>query len=65
VKVIGVEGQVEVKLMSFVVSDGIGANESPPFDISSVGVPSAVDGVELLGVIAVVEIVWNGVLDEE
>jgi hypothetical protein len=60
--VVGVDGEIEVEFMGFVIADRVCSDKSSPFDICSIVIASAVDSVELLGVVAVIEVIGYGVL---
>lgn len=63
--VVGVDGEIEVKFMRFVIADGVCSDKSSAFDICSIVIASAVDSVKLLCVVAVIEVIGYGVFYKE
>ena len=60
-----IDCKVEVELMGLVVMDGIRPDESPALYIRALGIAGAINGVKLLRLVSVIEIVGNGVKHEK
>lgn len=60
-----IDSQVKVEFMSRIIQQRIGSNQPPPLEVTSISIPRGIDCIELRGVLSVIQIIRDQLLDEE
>lgn len=51
--------------MSRIIQQRISSNQPPSLEVTSIGIPCGIDCVELRGVLSIIQIIRDQLLDEE